>query len=81
MLPGIVDQGCVHFNAAPLSHAFYLMVHGGSVRVSGLDAKRTRVAVPAGNYGTIERLWVNSAKQAPAIAPPEPLPSPASHGS
>jgi len=72
ILPGIVDQGCVHFNSTPLSHAFYLMVHGGSVQVNGL--KRTRVAVPAGNFGTIERLWVNSAKQAPAIAPPEPPP-------
>lgn len=68
------DQGCVHFNAGPLNHAFYLMVHGGS----GLDvppgaAPARSIRVPAGTLAHLERVWVNSAKAAPNVSPTEPV--------
>ncbi len=67
------DQGCVHFNAGPLNHAFYLMVHGGG----GLFFNRGNVAhsvrVIPGNLANIEKVWVASARTAPNVGPAEPV--------
>lgn len=53
----LVDQGCVHFNAGPGNHAFYLMLAGGKARSSGVEVR----ALPR---ATLERVWFDSASRA-----------------
>lgn len=66
------DQGCVHFNAGPLNHAFYLMVHGGDA-TDTIMSPAVGIRVVGGNLATIEKVWVNSARNAPNVAPVEPV--------
>ncbi len=67
------DGGCVHFNAGPLNHAFYLMLHGGSAIEMSPRSAAVGIRVVAGNVATIEKVWVHSASSATTIKPTEPV--------
>lgn len=58
-----VDQGCVHFNAGPGDHAFYLMLAGGKARSSGVEVRALARA-------TLERVWFDSASRALPLKTP-----------
>lgn len=55
---GSRDQGCVHFNAGPGDHAFYLMLAGGKARSSSV-----LVSKPLAR-SQLEQLWFHSAATA-----------------
>lgn len=68
------DGGCVHFNAGPINHAFYLMVNGGSATEIIPNRPSVEIRVTAGNLVTIEKVWVHSAGSASNVTPREPAP-------
>ncbi|HRG96105.1 MAG TPA: M4 family metallopeptidase [Polyangiaceae bacterium] len=62
----VVDEGCVHFNAGPGDHAFYLMLKGGK-------AKSSPVEVRALSRAIVERVWFASASRALPLRTANPL--------